>query len=139
LPAHGTESARDKRYCYNLSPFFSAILALFFAAVGGTLCLYSFNKSREVGGWAVFIWIISVPFFGIALGITFEGIFGWDIRHVSASCNGLTENVRVLPVVIPELEFVKIEGAKRALPELPENRLAMAYADRAHGLQGKPA
>jgi hypothetical protein len=56
LPPDGIKSRSDQQNGYPVSGILTAILADFLAAIGAAFCMYGVNKSRDIGGWAV--WII---------------------------------------------------------------------------------
>jgi hypothetical protein len=72
----------DKSYRYPFSKSFSAVLALLFSAIGAAFTLYSVNKGCEIGGWAARLVFLELPFFAVAFWLLFEGVFGWDARHL---------------------------------------------------------
>jgi hypothetical protein len=77
LPA---DSPKREGYKTDRDPFsklFSAILALFFFAIGNALILYGLNKSREIGGWAALIVFCGFPFFLFASIFLIGGVFNW--------------------------------------------------------------
>lgn len=78
LPAHGPEGHGDQNYRDPFSKFLSAIFALFLFAIGNALFFYGIDKSREIGGWAVWIVFAGFPFILAASIFLFSGVLGWD-------------------------------------------------------------
>ncbi len=78
LPAHGNEGHGNQDNGSPFTKFLSAILALFLFAVGNAFLLYGVDKSREIGGWAVWIVFAGFPFFLAASIFFFNGVLGWD-------------------------------------------------------------
>jgi hypothetical protein len=142
LITDGSKSHSYQDYRYPFSKLLSAILALFFFPVGAAFALYGVNESRKIGGWAAFLVFLELPFFAVALWVFFEGVLGWDVRHVSHTLNRGPENIIVKPTIIPELELRNVKwhvfpanlverADDAALENRPEafNRLGMNGTD----------
>jgi hypothetical protein len=81
-----------------------------------------------------------VPAAVAAVLLTFLLILVFAIfSSTSASRNSGAEDIRVLPAIVPEIKFVNVEGARRALRELRQSHQEAACAGRSHGRQCKPA
>jgi hypothetical protein len=110
LPTNRDDRAKEQYYCYPFTTGFPAIFALFFIAIGGALNVYGVDQGSKIDSWwPVLIIFGALPAFAVASWLLFEGIFGWDVRHVSTSCNRSSENIRIEPVVVAELKLRNVE------------------------------
>ena len=79
LPAYRDQGEANQNDGNPFSQFFSAVLALLFGAIGVSFCLYGVYKSREIGGWAVWIVLLGWLFFAPASYFFLAGVLGWSL------------------------------------------------------------